>query len=247
MKTTISSSRSAFHAFTLIELLTVIAIIGILAAIIIPTVSKVRVVARRANCTSNLRQIGLAFAAYMTDNKGRWPDALYSGTSASDPSQSWDSALSIYLGSVQTAWSDTKGPEVVWCPADFPRTVAGATQPRRSYSMVRGGNGVAKNPSENNSIKSRLPDEIGTPSRTLIVTDRSSDETGSYNKANHSDACVIDTVTQQMTSGKGVNLHGGVFNYLFCDGHVESKNPKDTLGTGNEGSPKGIWTITDGD
>ncbi len=54
-------------AFTLIELLTVIAIIGILAAILIPVVSAVRDSARSAQCQSNLRQIGTAVHAYMSD------------------------------------------------------------------------------------------------------------------------------------------------------------------------------------
>ena len=67
----VSRSKAAgshARAFTLIELLTVIAIIGILAAILIPTLSAVRDQARRAQCGSNLRQIALACIAYETDN-----------------------------------------------------------------------------------------------------------------------------------------------------------------------------------
>ncbi|RRJ95920.1 prepilin-type N-terminal cleavage/methylation domain-containing protein [Opitutaceae bacterium TAV4] len=56
-------------AFTLIELLTVIAIIGILAAIIIPTVGAVRATAKTARCASNLRQIGAAALLFSHDNK----------------------------------------------------------------------------------------------------------------------------------------------------------------------------------
>ena len=64
----------ARRAFTLIELLTVIAIIGILAAILIPTVSKVRNTAQSAKCVSNLRQIGQQIILYAGDNKGQLPD-----------------------------------------------------------------------------------------------------------------------------------------------------------------------------
>ncbi|RRJ98987.1 prepilin-type N-terminal cleavage/methylation domain-containing protein [Opitutaceae bacterium TAV4] len=64
-------SRNA-SAFTLIELLTVIAIIGILAAIIIPVTGKVRKSAQATKCASNLRQIQLANIHYATDNKGRY-------------------------------------------------------------------------------------------------------------------------------------------------------------------------------
>jgi len=76
------SSQSLLHrknAFTLIELLTVIAIIGILAAIIIPATSKVRGTARAAQCASNLRQIGFGIPLYSQENKGAYPGPLYSG------------------------------------------------------------------------------------------------------------------------------------------------------------------------
>ncbi|EIP97704.1 prepilin-type N-terminal cleavage/methylation domain-containing protein [Opitutaceae bacterium TAV1] len=63
-------------AFTLVELLTVIAIIGILAAIIIPVVGKVRQSAKAVTCLSNLRQMGVAVAAYRADNKGFPPPPL---------------------------------------------------------------------------------------------------------------------------------------------------------------------------
>ncbi len=64
-----SSSRSAF---TLIELLTVIAIIGILASILIPTLSAVRESARNAHCVSNLRQLGMGMIAAIGDNNDRF-------------------------------------------------------------------------------------------------------------------------------------------------------------------------------
>lgn len=60
-------------AFTLIELLTVIAIIGVLAAILIPTVSAVRIRARTAVSVSNLHQLGLATHLFANDNKGGLP------------------------------------------------------------------------------------------------------------------------------------------------------------------------------
>ncbi len=60
-------------AFTLIELLTVIAIIGILAGILIPTLSKVRESASRSVLTSNYRQIGQAITLFSSDNRNRYP------------------------------------------------------------------------------------------------------------------------------------------------------------------------------
>ena len=59
--------RPARHGFTLIELLVVIAIIAILAAILFPVFAQARDAARKAQCQSNLKQIGTAFTMYSQD------------------------------------------------------------------------------------------------------------------------------------------------------------------------------------
>ena len=59
--------------FTLIELLCVVAIVGILAAILLPALARSREQARRASCLNNLSQIGLAMHIYAQENNGAFP------------------------------------------------------------------------------------------------------------------------------------------------------------------------------
>jgi len=89
--------------FTLIELLVVIAIIAILAAILFPVFAQAREAARKASCSSNLRQLGLGMGMYVQDYDERLPawswGAEYGG--GTDPAHDgfgfWHSAIFPYV------------------------------------------------------------------------------------------------------------------------------------------------------
>src|SRR5438034_647327 len=69
------SNSETVEGFTLIELLVVIAIIAILAALLLPALSRAKASAQHANCISNARQISVCIRMYAADNGDTLPDA----------------------------------------------------------------------------------------------------------------------------------------------------------------------------
>ncbi len=108
------AKRVRHAAFTLIELLTVVAIIGILAAIMIPTIGKVRKTAMSARCISNLRQIGAALAIFAAENKDRLPPrSLDPAAESHETRRYWTSRLYNQLKILRDR-------DVFYCPLAFP-------------------------------------------------------------------------------------------------------------------------------
>ena len=149
-----SSIRSAF---TLVELLIVITIIAILAALLLPALGSAKRMGDSLSCKNNLRQISMALGIYLDDNNGAYPVALctrssglgwpagaqgYNGTGAFP----WHFYLYSYLGAKIppggakcAPGSTNKIPSVLICPRD---TQWGANLDDISYGVVAYGGGA---------------------------------------------------------------------------------------------------------
>lgn len=114
------------RAFTLTELLTAIAIIGMLAAILIPVTGRVRDSARSSQCVSNLRQLTQAALLYAQDNNGRLPPTYNSP--AGNARAWWQYLYPDYCD----------GASVFKCPADETEFSGGATFIRDGRTLADG-------------------------------------------------------------------------------------------------------------
>src|SRR5689334_17568856 len=90
------SKRTTIRGFTLIELLVVIAVIAILAALLLPALSRAKVAADSAACRSNLRQQALGLAMYVTDFRA-YPRYCTGTDLFRAPGQFWMQVLASYV------------------------------------------------------------------------------------------------------------------------------------------------------
>ena len=111
--------RACHSAFTLLEMLVVIAIVGILASLLLPALTRAKEQTRKARCVSNIRQITTAGLMYADDNSNRFsPDGtpppaypgvttLYNGPGTTNNCNWWRWPLVPYLGNL----------DVLTCPS----------------------------------------------------------------------------------------------------------------------------------
>lgn len=124
------------RAFTIVEMLTVIAVIAVLLAITLPAISGVRGTARAGRCQSNLRQLGVAATSYALQNHDRYPAAiLYELTGSGLATKCWDYEQGAD-GSVRAGilWAFMSSPaDVQQCP-DFLGPSTFGSDPHTGYN-----------------------------------------------------------------------------------------------------------------
>ena len=211
MKSTVYKSR-----FTLIELMVVVAIMGILVSLILPSLGTARLKAREAVCKNQLRQIYLKFEMYTSDN-----DETY--VFAKNDDVSWDDMLNDYLSdderneAVLTSDNERASQDKLWvCPEDDIDRGNGDDL-KRSYSVNGRTNnnpgGISGiNTTDKPSVKINM---VVDASQKIALGERLRQQNRRGKKNNAQFGITSSNI--------GTAVHGDDVNFLFAmlDGHVE--------------------------
>jgi prepilin-type N-terminal cleavage/methylation domain-containing protein/prepilin-type processing-associated H-X9-DG protein len=187
------------RAFTLVELLTVVAVIGVLAGLLVPVVGAVRNKARSAECLSNLRQVGAASQLYTHEHKGLLP-SIGHDRDETGGSLSWSKTLATYLG-----------PDFIGrCPG----------QPEHPAKVGYGWNDLATTPSP--PVGRGIPfTACRTPSATILLAELPTDAAPAQEHI-HFAGAARGVTPAFFRENVNTQAHGSSSNYLFVDGHARS-------------------------
>lgn len=203
--------------FTLVELLVVIAIIGMLISLLLPAVQMARAAARRLQCASQMRQIGIAIHNFAGAHRGNFPNAAdhedASGHMVEDE-EAWIYQLAPFMENVD---------ELRICPddpsADKRREDKMTSYVLSSYITIEG-------PGWEGSITNLY--DLPATSKTIIVYEATDDVHhghvnahewfSSYNRRRNA---TENLVWFEIKKHISTDRHAGhVANYLYADGHV---------------------------
>jgi prepilin-type N-terminal cleavage/methylation domain-containing protein/prepilin-type processing-associated H-X9-DG protein len=235
-----SLSNYAFDAFTLVELLVVIMIVGVLASLLLPALSIVKAAAHATTCKNHLHQMGLALKMYLDENSSRYP--LYvgsSGPSNGDATNSswetpvyWSSKLFLYY---PVNWTNagylcpgykglTRGPIA---PNRGTRLGSYAYNARGSvvdYAYIDGQLGLGAKVALQAAVSES---QVKVPSEMFAIGESRYDNAkkNSYTSDSAGGLDRLECVVGPFSSPFDPRRHAKRYNQLFCDGHVSALNP----------------------
>lgn len=219
--------RSRLVGFTLVELLVIVAIIGILATFLMPVVQIAIDRSKSAGCQANLRRIGQGLTQFVADNDGILPNSVYGSVSAATDTganRKWMDVIADYVGEEKT----------FLCPSDAgakyrPASKLGVGETSTDYGSygmngTYGKAGDSQTPPRSSAAYTVRWSRVAAPSRTVWVvdTDNRAEANGSFGFT-WLDAAANPVMTSSPPRklDKILERHGKFANVLFCDGHVE--------------------------
>lgn len=217
------------RGFSLVELLVVVAILGVLSAITLPVLARAREGAHAAQCVANLRQLAVANLVYSNDHGGR-----FSPASSLDNRTRWHGARA----SVSSPFDPSKGYLAPYLGADgriklCPSLASLLTRTgRQSFENGAGGYGYNQayvGGSGGSPDRPAHRDFVRNPSRTVLFTDAALAVAGGLQEYAFSEpyfAVAPSGEPNGFALQPSVHFrHGGRANVAWADGHVSSEKP----------------------
>lgn len=205
--------------FTLVELLAVIAIIGVLVAITIPVVGAIRRKANTSKATSNIRHLVIANLAYASEHKGKVPPRYKQG---SDPT--WQVAVAPYLSTLLP----TDQIEIARLRRD-PDTIFNVPDSKPYSERAAGATSIARNWLLPSSEWNYQMNVVSAPARTILLGEC---EEKNYDEVSGLKADMI-TAAGSATALPGFRRDNETKALMgYCDGHVEALTRTQLLATG---------------